>query len=247
MAELDDAIRTGGFALNTRALKSAGLRYVLRWLWEYHGAPKLDDCVRRYSGIRPRNVTITQEEHRALIDAAPKHVKLWLHLCSDLAMRSGTAAKIAPHNYDPATGLLKFTTKYNERLTLPVTQEIADLFAQCDQKNSASFVRQLWQRKSGQQGRAPGELTLHHTSLSAAFRKACKAARIHRNIRPHDLRRTTAVAMLEATHDVRDVQAVLGHRNLQSTIWYLDHDLRPVKKDTLELIKLPAWRKEQTA
>ena len=156
----------------------------MRWLWEYHGAPKLDDCVRRYSGIRPRNVTITQEEHRALIDAAPKHVKLWLHLCSDLAMRSGTAAKIAPHNYDPATGLLKFTTKYNERLTLPVTQEIADLFAQCDQKNSASFARQLWQRKSGQQAPRPGELTLHRTSLSAAFRKACKAARIHRNIRP---------------------------------------------------------------
>ena len=79
-------------------------------------------------GIRPRDVTMARKR-AALIDVAPKHVRLWLHLCSDLAMRSGTAAKIAPHNYDPATGLLKFTTKYNERLTLPVARNRGPLRA----------------------------------------------------------------------------------------------------------------------
>jgi site-specific recombinase XerC len=64
---------------------------------------------------------------------------------------------------------------------------------------------------------------------------------------PHDLRRTTAVAMLRATHDLRDVQAILGHKNLTSTMWYLDHELRPVKRSTLELIKRPDWRKENIA
>jgi site-specific recombinase XerC len=53
--------------------------------------------------------------------------------------------------------------------------------------------------------------------------------------------------MLELTRDIRDVQALLGHRSLQSTIWYLDHDLRPINRDNLEALKHPAWRKEHTA
>ena len=38
------------------------------------------------------------------------------------------------------------------------------------------------------------------------FQKACAA-----HVVPHDLRPITAVAMLEYTHDVREVQALLGH------------------------------------
>lgn len=41
------------------------------------------------------------------------------------------------------------------------------------------------------------------------------------------------------THDLRDVQAFLGHLSLHSTVIYLDHDLRPVKRNMLELIKRP--------
>ena len=69
--------------------------------------------------------------------------------------------------------------------------------------------------------------------------------RLHRL--PTPLRRTAAVAMLEYTRDVRDVQALLGHRNLPSTLWYLDHDLRPIKRSTLELLKRPAWRESEEA
>ena len=55
--------------------------------------------------------------------------------------------------------------------------------------------------------------------------------------------------MLRYSGDVRDVQALLGHRSLQSTIWYLDHDLRPVSLDALETIKRPfiVHRKEHIA
>ena len=84
-------------------------------------------------------------------------------------------------------------------------------------------------------------------SLRHAFAKLRTRAGITRRIIPHDLRRTTAVAMLRQTTDIRDVQALLGHRTLNSTIWYLDHDLRPVNRSTLELLKRPAWRKERTA
>jgi site-specific recombinase XerC len=55
--------------------------------------------------------------------------------------------------------------------------------------------------------------------------------------------------MLRYTGDVRKVQALLGHRTLQSTIWYLDHDLNPLDASTLEAIKKPhlVWSKDRTA
>ena len=43
--------------------------------------------------------------------------------------------------------------------------------------------------------------------------------------------------MYELTGDLRAVQALLGHRTLIATIWYLDHDLKPVSRANLELIK----------
>jgi integrase len=45
--------------------------------------------------------------------------------------------------------------------------------------------------------------------------------------------------MYQQTGDIRTVQALLGHRSMASTIWYLDHDLMPVPRATLELIKRP--------
>lgn len=110
-------------------------------------------------------------------------------------------------------------------------------------RSSVPFVRQLWRRANPGHVREFGEESQLRRQLCAIR----QSLGITRRVTPHDLRRTAAVNMLEATGDLRDVQALLGHRSLQSTLWYLDHDLRPVKRSTLEMIKRPAWRKEQTA
>jgi integrase len=69
-----------------------------------------------------------------------------------------------------------------------------------------------------------------------------------RRVTLHYHPRTTAAALLEYTHDVREVQALLGHKNLQSTFWYLDHAMRPIPRATLETIKRPfLLSKEKTA
>ncbi len=174
-------------------------------------------------------------------------MRLWILLCSDLAIRSGTAERIGPENYDAAQGILRFTTKRKAHLTLPVTEEIRGLIEACDMHEPQSFVRQLWTRNLSKGGHPINPRSTGADRLRVLFRTLCLENGITRRIVPHDLRRTTAVGMLEQTGDVRDVQALLGHRSLQSTIWYLDHDLRPVKRSNLEIIKRPAWRKEKTA
>jgi integrase/recombinase XerC len=245
--ELDAQLRRANYTPSTLACKAKSLRHILRWLWEYHGAPKLDDQVRRYPAPRPRNVTVKEDERAALIRTAPPHLKLWLLLCSDLAIRSGTALRLRPKHYDARRGTLTFTTKCDEHLTLPVTAEIRAMLAQCSQNTDQPFVCQLWETHNSK-NHMPGKLgTFSATALTRSFRKLRSEAGIQRDIRPHDFRRTTAVAMLRKTQDIREVQAILGHKNLNSTLWYLDHDIRPISRATLEEIKQPTWREEHTA
>lgn len=222
-------------------MRAAAVRNLLRYLWEYHGAPKLDGNIARYSGIRPRNVTVTDDERDALLAAASPHVRLWLLFCADLAIRSGTAARLSPAEYDPQRRQLTFTTKCNEHVTLPTTAAIESLLDDCDLRNPDPFVRQLWPDVGN------GRPDYIAKTLAAHWRRLCARVGITRHIVPHDLRRTAAVSIYRHTGDIRDAQALLGHKALASTLWYLDHDVRPIKRSTLELIKSPAWRKENIA
>lgn len=107
-------------------------------------------------------------------------------------------------------------------------------------------MRQLHEKQPEAKLLAPAGERYEHT-IGSAFHRLLDSIGITRKLTPHDLRRTTAVKLYEATRDARDVQALLGHRSLASTIWYLDHDLRPVSRANLELIKSPNWQKEQSA
>lgn len=168
---------------------------------------------------------------------APPHLRCWLLMCSDMAIRSGTAARLGPEHYDAARRELTFTTKYQARQRLPVTAELAMLLERCTAPG-VPFVAQL-----------PRAATTHKQPLHALERMGVNALRklfaklrqrlgIARKLTAHDLRRTTAVRIYDATRDIRLVQALLGHGDLGSTIWYLDHHMTPVPVSMLELAKL---------
>jgi integrase len=223
-------------------------KHILRYLWEHHGAPKLDGHMAKYTAVRPRNVTITDAERDALLAAAKPHLKLWILLCSDLAIRSGTAARLGSEHYDPQRRTLTFVTKCNEHLKLFTTAAIESLILDCDLRSSVPFVRQLWPQNA--LGNAPtNKPSSIHGLLGHQWRLLCKRAGIKRRIVPHDLRRTAAVAIYRHTADIRDAQSLLGHKMLTSTLWYLDHDVRPISRETLEAIKRPFLvpPKEKTA
>jgi len=169
-----------------------------------------------------------------------------LVLCSDLAIRSGTAVRIGPDNYNSERQTLSFTTKKDAHVTLAITQAVRDLIDGCDLSDPRPFVTQKRceeTHRARYMKRPWMDVTILHKELQALR----KRVGITKRIIFHDLRRSTAVAMLRDTHDIRAVQSLLGHRSLNATIWYLDHDLTPISRSTLERIKRPAWRKEQQA
>lgn len=75
-------------------------------------------------------------------------------------------------------------------------------------------------------------------SLQGAFVRLRKSLGITRKLTPHDLRRTTARNVYDKTKDLRLVQALLGHSDLNSTLWYLQDNLVNVEVSALELAKL---------
>ncbi|MFZ1085457.1 MAG: tyrosine-type recombinase/integrase [Terracidiphilus sp.] len=199
----------------------------------------------RYKASRPRNVTASREEIWQILSEVKLSVKLWLLFCSDMALRSGTANRISGENYDRQRGVIRFVSKGESKQTMPVTEEIAKILEPLDDRSKVPYVWQI-RAKEHRQGRWPE--VYDPKLLRKELRETIKKLGIKRII-PHDLRRTTAVAVLEGTGDIREVQSVLGHSDLKTTLWYLDHDAVKVTRSTLEKAKLPfiAWRKEKSA
>ncbi|MBS1805289.1 MAG: tyrosine-type recombinase/integrase [Acidobacteria bacterium] len=225
------------------------LRRLLRFLWDSHGAPRLDRYVPKLTPARPRNVTATREQIEAMLAHATPCMRAFITLCSDLAIRSGTVTKIAPEHYNPENQTLSFVTKKDARVTLATTAAVREIIAACDLSNPLPFVTQLRQCEAGTRGRHMKHAQVHAAIIAREFTALRIEAGIIKRITPHDLRRTAAVATLRYTNNLRTVQSLLGHRSLQSTIWYLDHDLYPVDTQTLEAIKKPhlVWSKDRPA
>jgi site-specific recombinase XerC len=99
------------------------------------------------------------------------------------------------------------------------------LVARCD--GSGPWAAQL---------RRQGTATYHQLANDLAALK--KKLGITRKLTPHDLRRTTARKLYALTGDLRDVQSLLGHSELQTTLWYLQDALQVVSTKHLELAKL---------
>jgi integrase len=160
-------------------------------------------------------------------------------MCSDLAIRSGTAVRLGPSNY--VNGELSFRTKYGAIQRVGVTHELALLLDQC-KKPDVPFVAQLPRGTCGMRGGGTrpipvnGKMSLKR--MHEVWNVALRAAGILRTLHPHDLRRTTARRVYSITHDLRDVQHVLGHHGLASTVWYLQDEIARVPASTLELAKL---------
>jgi integrase len=194
------------FAPATLYSRAGILRQLLRSLHEF-GAPIL--TVPRIKPGRPRARVATPEEIQRLLNATPAHYRLFILLCWQTGLRHSEALAVTPRSYNQENRTVTVKVKGGATRTVPVTNEIAALIHPTlhgDPDESCVFL--LRGRK------------LSKASIYSAWARICRQTKIE-GLRPHDLRRTVANAVLDTTGDLRDVQAYLGHENLRSTAHYI--------------------------
>jgi integrase len=172
----------------------------------------------------PRKIIATPEELGKLFNAAEPWLRLWLMLCSQLALRNAEARHVGPAEYNHAEQTITYRKKGGQHHQLPVTPEIAAMFEAAPEPppgcNAWSFVER-WRGRP--LGKGP---------IESAWVALKKRAGVRAELRAHDIRRTTAVSLYTLTRDIRTVSHLLGHENLVATCQYLAYadpkELRPL-------------------
>ena len=105
-------------------------------------------------------------------------------------------------------------------------------------------LRDLWKRHRNPRWLFPGPLPDRHITSDAVrnlIRRQTRVARIGKHVTTHTLRHSAATHWLEAGVDLRTIQLLLGHTNLNTTAIYM-HIKDPTKHPMLGELDLLAER-----
>ena len=230
------------FSPHTKSTYAKCFSRFLRYLAEVHHAPPyLERAVPKFHQPEAR-ATIATDSERDLILAHTKGAfHFFLQLIADTGIRHQTASRMTPANFDPHTRSITFLTKGKVQQTLPVSARVADSFAALD-PDADPQLPVIYQLSGRSPGRKPQRFSKQWTKLKAKLK-------LRPQLRIHDLRRTMAEDVWQATLDIRCVQAQLGHRSPTTTARYLANrialkELQPIAA-LVEAIRAARTAKEQ--
>jgi integrase len=144
-----------------------------------------------------------------------------------MGLRFTTTVTVTPEQCE--SGTLRRTTKAGMLVELPLSPDLLSLVA-LSKLNPMPPDTPVISRLAGRHNKTPSWLFRWWT-----WKKKCG---IRKDLRPHDLRRTLARALYTETHDLLQVQRVLGHRTLSSTLHYLTDATKPLELPALTRVRL---------
>jgi integrase/recombinase XerC len=157
-----------------------------------------------------RPVTASPQELAKLFANPPAFLRLYMLLYLQCGLRSAETMKVTVAAWRPENHTAAIRVKGGHVRTVELTPEVEDLLRTAqDGDPAAPAIEVLHGKPIG----IPG--------LQHAFRRHADRCGVNRNVTPHDLRRTAATILYEATKDLRVPQQLLGHKNLASTLSYL--------------------------
>lgn len=203
----------------------AGLRRALRLA----SAPAaLIGAITQLPPAVPREITVPEEQFERALRHAPPYLELVMLLAHEAGLRINTARLLTRGHCDFETRRILGRTKGGARFDIPMTARLHDRIlwfcaaAQADDEPLTAVFRLP---------RETPKLETLRKALSIAKREA---GIVHCSWGMHDLRRSLARKLYLATGDLHKVQALLGHRMLHTTCWYLGNGLVQLRHGEIE-------------
>ncbi len=165
-------------------------------------------------------VTLSQEEAQQLVAAADRPwTRCLVILLLTTGMRRSEAVAITLEDIDLENGQLLVHGKGSKERTVPLTQEAIGAIRHYLTHRKKTDCQRLFVSQTGEaiQGRVVNQML---------DRVLQKAELVGRGITPHTLRHTFATHLIRNGTDIRTVQELLGHSDIQTTARYLHSDTR---------------------
>ena len=160
---------------------------------------------------------LTTDETLLLVEASEDHLRPLMVTAIFTGLRWGNVRKLKWAEVDLENSVINLeSTKNDERvypLPAKVKQELKKL-----SRNGSPFI--FINPKTGRPWR----------DLRKAYKRAKEKAGITRPFRVHDLRHSFASNLVMKGHDLKTVQELLGHRNINTTLRYAHLSLSHKKK-----------------
>ena len=145
-------------------------------------------------------------------------------------MRLGEALALTPAHIDSRQMVLRVVGKGNKERVLPLPTLLL------------TELRVYWRKVRPTRWLFPGkskDRAMNHSAVQRCCQRVCQEQGLPR-LTPHTLRHCYATHLLEAGHDTRTIQALLGHHRVGTTAVYTHVTMTGLRQVISPLETLPA-------
>ena len=173
-----------------------------------HGAPPTQ--LPRLPRPKQRATVATVDELTRLLKEPPPYLRLFMLLYFQCGLRFSEALRVTPRSWNHLEQSVTVKTKGGATRTVTITPDVEALLVSAgDPQPDTPYIHTL-------RGKHITDQTLRH-----AWQRHRQSCGVPENITAHDLRRTSATILYNATKDLRLPQQLLGHKDLRSTLAYI--------------------------
>jgi site-specific recombinase XerD len=199
-----------GVSICTRNRTMTGVAFLFRVTLRH---PEIADQIEYIAEPRKIPVVLSPEEVRRLLDAAPSFkCRLLLSLAYGCGLRASEVVSLKVSDIDSAQMVIRIEqAKGRKDRYVMLSPELLDM------------LRQWWKAARPQGWLFPGRPAVNALTtrqLNRLFHLAARAAETKKGATLHSLRHSFATHLLEIKLDIRMIQALLGHKRLDTTAHY---------------------------
>ena len=199
-----------GVSICTRNRTMTGVAFLFRVTLRH---PEIADQIEYIAEPQKIPVVLSPEEVRRLLDAAPSFkCRLLLSLAYGCGLRACEVVSLKVSDIDSAQMVIRIEqAKGRKDRYVMLSPELLEM------------LRQWWKAARPQGWLFPGRPAVNPLTtrqLNRLFHLAAKAAETKKGATLHSLRHSFATHLLESKLDIRMIQALLGHKRLDTTAHY---------------------------